>query len=193
MSKSWRYLLSIVCLSLLALLLWQEPTTKRMISNPPQQVLVRYPDAIMEQAYTKQFNAQGKLEYTLNSQVIKFFEATTEEQAYIEYQKPELLFYGDGQSAPIKLTSESGFSRDDGNTIELAEQVTLSQTFDDKQQYQLTTEFLTILPATQFAETDKPVMITQPGGITTATGLRADFKAQRFELLSDVRGNYAQQ
>ena len=193
MSKSWRYSLSIICLSLLVALLWQTPTTREIISNKPRNVLVRYPDAIMEQAYTEQFNNQGKLEYILNSQEIRFFEANSEKQAYIEYQKPELIFYGDGQSAPIRLTSKAGYSRDDGNTIELAEQVILSQIFENDQQYRLTTESLTILPAAQFAETDKPVMITEPSGVTTATGLKADFKAQRFELLSNVRGNYAQQ
>lgn len=53
------------------------------------------------------------------------------------------------------------------------------------------TERLTVLPDAEQARTDDLVTITQGDSILSGTGLRADMKAKRFQLLNDVKGRYA--
>ena len=53
------------------------------------------------------------------------------------------------------------------------------------------TERLTVLPDAEQALTDERVTVTQGDSILAGTGLRADMKAKRFQLLNDVKGRYA--
>jgi len=170
MSKTWRYSLSIICLCILLVLLWRSPETEELIntlSNTAQKSPASYPSAIIDGAKTVQFNTLGDIEYQLTTEQALFFEKSkSNPQAYIEYQNPELIFYGDNAGTPTILAAESALSLDNGDTLLLENNVLLKQ--------------------------NKPVIINAPRGKTTATGLTADLKKQRIELLSDVRGNYVQ-
>lgn len=53
------------------------------------------------------------------------------------------------------------------------------------------TDRLTVLPDAEQALTDERVTVKQGDSILTGTGLRADMKAKRFQLLNDVKGRYA--
>lgn len=53
------------------------------------------------------------------------------------------------------------------------------------------TERLVIHPELDTARSDEKVTVTQGDSILTGTGLRADMKAKRFQLLTDVKGRYA--
>lgn len=53
------------------------------------------------------------------------------------------------------------------------------------------TDRLTVLPDAEQARTDERVTVTQGDSILAGTGLRADMKAKRFQLLNDVKGRYA--
>lgn len=54
----------------------------------------------------------------------------------------------------------------------------------------LDTDRLVVLPDTEQARTDHRVTVTQGDSILAGTGLRADLKAKRFELLNQVKGRY---
>jgi lipopolysaccharide export system protein LptC len=54
----------------------------------------------------------------------------------------------------------------------------------------LETARLVVLPDTEQARTDRRVTVTQGASILEGTGLRADLKAKRFELLNQVKGRY---
>jgi lipopolysaccharide export system protein LptC len=54
----------------------------------------------------------------------------------------------------------------------------------------LQTERLLVLPETEQARSDHRVTVTQGDSILAGTGLRADLKAKRFELLNQVKGRY---
>lgn len=54
----------------------------------------------------------------------------------------------------------------------------------------LETERLLVLPRVEQASTDRRVTVTQGVSILEGTGLRADLKAKRFELLNQVKGRY---
>lgn len=53
------------------------------------------------------------------------------------------------------------------------------------------TERLVVLPDADQARTDDRVTVTQGDSILAGTGLRADMKAKRYQLLNDVKGRYA--
>jgi lipopolysaccharide export system protein LptC len=53
----------------------------------------------------------------------------------------------------------------------------------------LATEFLHVMPNKELARTDKPVTITDPRGIITATGMEADNKAKTINFKSGVSGH----
>lgn len=55
----------------------------------------------------------------------------------------------------------------------------------------LETARLLVLPDVEQASTDSRVTITQGDSILEGTGLRADMKAKRFDLLNQVKGSYA--
>ena len=54
----------------------------------------------------------------------------------------------------------------------------------------LQTERLVVLPDTEQARSNHRVTVTQGDSILAGTGLRADLKAKRFELLNQVKGRY---
>jgi lipopolysaccharide export system protein LptC len=54
----------------------------------------------------------------------------------------------------------------------------------------LETERLVVLPEADQARSDRRVTVTQGESILAGTGLRADLKAKRFELLKEVKGRY---
>lgn len=55
---------------------------------------------------------------------------------------------------------------------------------------EIQTDELHIEPDRQYAETDRPVTITQDFGVTHAVGMRVNLKQSRMELLARVRGHY---
>ena len=52
------------------------------------------------------------------------------------------------------------------------------------------TSQLYVFPDKQYAETDKPVTIEQPGSVINSVGLRAFMDTGKVELLSQARGTY---
>lgn len=55
---------------------------------------------------------------------------------------------------------------------------------------ELKTSLLILFPDDQRAETDRSVVLSTPTDTTTATGLKADFRRQTYQLLSKVRSVY---
>jgi lipopolysaccharide export system protein LptC len=53
------------------------------------------------------------------------------------------------------------------------------------------TEYLHIIPEKDFAETDKPVTITEPRAIIHAVGMELNSKTRVIRLISSVRGQLA--
>ena len=52
------------------------------------------------------------------------------------------------------------------------------------------TSDITFKPQQNLAATPSPVKLVYPQGITTATGMEADFDAETYRLLADVESRY---
>ena len=57
----------------------------------------------------------------------------------------------------------------------------------------LVTEYLHIVPDKNWAETDRPVTITEPRAIIHAVGMQLDSKTRVLKLSSQVRGEFTSQ
>lgn len=93
---------------------------------------------------------------------------------------------------PWQIDAGSGVILSEGKTVLLRDGVIISQNNpQDGQHTTLRTPDLTITPDSESAETASPVNFTDSAGnVVNAVGMRANFKEERLELLSQVRGSY---
>ena len=91
---------------------------------------------------------------------------------------------------PWELKSDMAelFFRDD--TINFLGNVEGWQYADVDEKRQLTTPKLTFHPEKKLLKTDKEIVIRSREGVTTATGMTANFATQVYTLSSNVKGQY---
>ncbi len=100
----------------------------------------------------------------------------------------------------VIIKSQQGQSLNDefitlsGNVIikQISTQSALSETQQDNktQNSILSTEHITYNASKGELQTDAKVLLTQPSGSTTATGLKANLETGQYQLLNDVQGIY---
>ncbi len=194
MPKLWRTLLTLSCAVALVFLLWRSPPKelKDFLENTDQRT-PNHPTSYILGARTLQYTESGELDYSLNAQKINYFETTNNPtQPEIILEQPHLIIYDQQEgNAPWVLSSKTAEGNEKVDELILIDDVVIKQTQENGSQTQFTTTRLTIEPNRRYAETDKPVIITDITGTTKATGLKVFFDEKRIELLSNVRGTYA--
>ncbi|HEX6636575.1 MAG TPA: LPS export ABC transporter periplasmic protein LptC [Steroidobacteraceae bacterium] len=89
------------------------------------------------------------------------------------------------------LTSERGVIRADGDDVQLTGNVRVTGTTPGgTAPLTLTTTRLRVNTPTEYIETDAPVKLTWTGHELDARGMRADLKAGKLSLESDVHGQF---
>jgi lipopolysaccharide export system protein LptC len=107
-----------------------------------------------------------------------------------ELTKPRLKVFKEN-SEPWYISANRGLISSDGDLILLKGDVVLDRPAETKlDALRLTTTELHIRPKDQYAETDKPVLLTGRGNKTSAVGMRVYLKQGKMHLLSRVRGTY---
>ena len=93
---------------------------------------------------------------------------------------------------PWHIDAGSGVILSEGKTVLLRGGVVISQNNPQNgQRTTLRTPDLTVTPDSESAETASPVNFSDSAGnVVDAVGMRANFKDERLELLSQVRGQY---
>lgn len=93
---------------------------------------------------------------------------------------------------PWHIDAGSGVIFSEGKTVLLRGGVVISQNNPQNgQRTTLRTPDLTVTPDSESAETASPVNFSDSAGnVVDAVGMRANFKDERLELLSQVRGQY---
>lgn len=100
-----------------------------------------------------------------------------------------IIFNVDSQ--PWHITSNLGQAQNGVAVIQLWDHVKIHQDAGPQnQEIDITTSMLTIYPHEQYAITQEPVMLTQPGSIAHSIGVRADLKSGDIQLFSQARGQY---
>jgi len=169
-------------------------------------VHLNFPISYLNNTRTQQFNKHGLLDYTLTAKVIRQFEVDIATKPDLIIEEPFLTIYNDETDTNSPLTTEKhktspiitstvsantaeGF--DNNDKLTLKGNVIITQIDENGDPSLLRTSILYLEPSRRYAQTDKPVIITDPEGTTKATGMKIFFNDKRIELLSKVNSQYA--
>jgi len=179
-----------------------------------------YPISFMTNTQTQQFNDQGLLSYTLNAKIIRQFEVDNIATPDLIIDYPYLTIYDIDAEKSVKANDDTAaYSKDTYKKLSTAQLLSATSTvsadaaagFESNDKLTLTgnvivtqklisgetselkTSVLYLEPSRRYAQTDKPVTITDAGSTINATGIKIFFDEQRIELLSTVVGNYLPQ
>ena len=101
------------------------------------------------------------------------------------------MVYGPPDGLPWELSANNGRIPGDASIIELSGNVVASSGRTRQDTTTIRTDNLSIDPATRQATTQQKVVIEYDGRELNATGMQADFEANRLNLLSNVNGKFA--
>lgn len=147
------------------------------------------PDFFMDDISSIKLNLDGSIHYRLTASNLAHYARLNR----TELTNPQLTLYQKDRT-PWELSAKTGTLLEDGNSINLKDQVQLIQKAENKSvPTKLTTTEITIKPDEHYAITDQPIKILSAEGLTTATGLKAFFNTNKMELLSEVNGVYYRQ
>ncbi len=105
-----------------------------------------------------------------------------------------VIFNADGtNNEPWHIYSLKGQAQNGTTIVQLWDHVRLHQAAGpNNSEMTITTSALTVYPKDQYATTQQPVQLVQPGGVANSVGLRADLKTGDIQLFSQARGHYQQ-
>ena len=101
------------------------------------------------------------------------------------------MVYGPPDGLPWKLAANNGSIPGDASIIELSGNVVATSGRTREDTTTIRTDSMSIDPDTRQATTHEKVVIEYNGRELNATGMQADFEANRLELLSNVNGKFA--
>jgi|TARA_B100000959_G_scaffold263995_1_gene303957 lipopolysaccharide export system protein LptC len=141
------------------------------------------PDLYMINAKITQFDNMGQGHHRIRAEKFTHFPLTD----ITILRMPNVILYSEGES-PWQIDSREGQilpgEAQGEDTVELWNEVFAKQTTPDGRFIHIRTDFLSIIPAEDYAETDRIVTIDDNNGTTTAAGMVAHFSPGRFRFFS---------
>lgn len=184
--KNLLLILLIVTIGAVLVLVWDSPPEFFFSNQKTQVQTLPRADSYMRDTTTMKYSPQGFAAYRLEAESSLYFSR----EDRFEFTAPELTAVRDGgDRSPWHLTALTA------NTSKGGEQVILDGEVHAWQQVksgrnEMTTTRLTFNPQRNLAQTDAKVELRTPSGQTTGVGLKADFEAGIYQLLSQVRGTH---
>lgn len=210
MTSSKKLMLTIFFLVTASLALWltsskniQEKINSILDESP---TIASYPISYLNNTQTQQYNQQGLLSYTLNAKTISQFEVDNISTPDLIIDQPYLTIYDDSvdnkqksHNKPIlgsviitsTVSADIAEGFDSNDKLTLIGNVVVKQILENGEPSELQTSILYLEPSRRYAQTDKPVIITDARGTINATGMKIFFDEQRIELLSKVVSRYS--
>lgn len=181
----------IVAVIVLIYLFTVETPSTRLFEEPSEKAVQEAPAFFMSDFVSSHFNEQGELAQRLTGTRADHYQPTgkASEKDYTVVLDFKADIYNSGQ-APWHIVAHKGHATHKGERIELTGQVHLYQNDPIKGTTELFTEKLIYFTKRQIAETDTPVKIVSPQGVTTASKLNANLKTEIFTLTNKVKGIY---
>ena len=166
-------------------LMWQ--SEERDLSNPQAEQLrgPSEPDSFVVGSRYRAWDEEGHLEIQLTSPRIEQFE--NDNRATLE--KPVARVFPQQRPQPWIIKADEGSLLQTEGLLHLTRNVVITRRSDDSEAT-LTTSALTLDNNEGTVYTDQPVTITEPFGVTRATGMKAWIDQRILELNSQVDGQY---
>ena len=181
----WLVVLAVVGLSTLSWWMPIEPGPVSKLVTVPEKRHI--PDFYLTDFDLTTMNAAGRPRYYLQAAGMEHFADDDTSRLTM----PNLTVYRQ-EAAPWQVRSNQAQVAAAGQTVVLQDDVRIRRmTTERRDALQISTSLLRVVPAEQYAETDEAVTIETDLGITRAIGMHADLKRQQFQLLAQVRGDYA--
>jgi len=142
------------------------------------------PDLYMINATITQFDKLGQLRHRIRADKFTHYPLTD----ITRLLKPHVILYNESDP-PWQIESLEGriLPTENNDIVELWDEVFAKQKNSDGQFIHIRTDFLTIIPADDYAETDQIVTINDNNATTTAAGMVAHFNPGRFQFFSKNR------
>ena len=145
------------------------------------------PDAIVDDFMVTRLNEQGVAQYTLAANRMLHFG----DDDSTELTAPRVVKLGAGPT--VTITAERGtVTRDGEEAFFHGNVVVIRAATPEREELRVRTEYLHVLPEKNIARTDRAVTITEGRSVLSGVGMEFDESAQRFALLSQVRGRFEQ-
>jgi lipopolysaccharide export system protein LptC len=191
MPSNWRILLSLLGLAGLIWWLWFSPPKELQDLITTEEQELQYPSSYVVGAETTQFDETGSPSYKMLAETIRYFEQRADHPTKpdMSIDKPSMTFFTNDE-LPWLATADFAEGKEKQDQLKLIGNVVLQKETDKGRPLQLKTDELLIKPSGRYAETDKPVIITDASGTTTSTGLKVFLDDERIELLSNVKNRY---
>ncbi len=183
-------ILAVITLLVSFIVLWESPPA--VFSRDKGDPEKRKPTArsYLTDIKTTQYDEEGRISYVFSASKLSIFQQHPKRSSkndYTEIEAPSLLLLSEGE-APWHLTADTG--RTQGKNLTLNGNVLAWRENQQGHRSELSTTQLVVKPEQQYAETDKPVMITTVGSRTQAGGMKFYLKENKLVLTSKVRGRY---
>ncbi len=157
------------------------------VETPPRPSKARHiPDYSMSHFTLRAMDDRGRLHYRLYAEQMSHF--MDDDTSSLE--QPNMTVFKPGGPS-WNVYARHGWVSSGQKTIALRGDVVIWRNArQGGSGLEIQTDELHIVPDRQYAETDRPVTITQDVGVTHAVGMRVNLDQSRMELLADVRGHY---
>ncbi len=144
------------------------------------------PDSFVVGGRFLSFGETGQLTTRIESQRVEQFE----EDKLFRMQQPRATLFDEAGEATWQLAAEQGRFVEAKEIMHLTGDVRVVRLADQRGPLSLTTEALTLDNSNRTAYTGEPVKISDPLGITRATGMKAWMDKRILELNAQVEGRY---
>lgn len=173
-------LLALLVISAMGINWYQDSAVidREIVQSPKSE-----PDLYMVNANITQFDKLGQVHHRIRADRFTHFPLTD----ITSLRAPKVILYNEDES-PWEIESREGQilpgEAGNGDIVELWNDVLAKQQTSEGRFIHIRTEFLTIIPDDDYAETDHLVTVDDSNSTTTAAGMVAHFNPGRFQFFS---------
>ena len=165
---------------------WDAPVELFFMDGDRRVTTIPTADSYMTGTRTTKFGEDGSTAYVLAADTGLYYSGDDR----FELQAPRLISsHGAESRPPWQLTAEIARSTRRGEQVILSGEVHAWQTTAGGRN-EFFTDDIRFTPGDNTATTKARVKMVNPDGVTTGTGMKADFEREIYQLLADVRGYY---
>ncbi|MDD4929619.1 MAG: LPS export ABC transporter periplasmic protein LptC [Gallionella sp.] len=182
----FRYWLPLLpLLALLASVYWLDMQVQQEIRSAVNNQR-HDPDVIMENFHATKMDLQGVPRFLLSAQQLRHYP----DHDSTELELPRLTLLT-ADRPPVNIGGVHGVISSKGEEVLFFGNVqVVREPGEDQSALTLSTEYLRVVPAQDFATTDQAVTIVNSNNTVHAIGLEMDNKARTLKLLSQVRSEH---